>query len=145
MDKIEAQIRLDVEQYGYSVILLESFAYTIGLQKTFGHPEIIVLWEDASVTHSILHNAAKIIEEGKTLSDGELVDYVLADRLVKILNISNYPFLSSHFTVLHSRFYERQPPIMQILLPDADGKFPDEVDCNSTVRDLQLLDEVIKV
>lgn len=61
----------DVHNYGWSVIMIEateylpSFAYTIGLWRTYNHPEIISFGLTLKTLHAILNIAGENIKCGK--------------------------------------------------------------------------------
>jgi hypothetical protein len=71
--KAEKNIKSDVERYGWPVALFEkstatpSFAYTIGLWKTFNHPEIVVFGLPINLLHTILNDAGELVKGGKGL------------------------------------------------------------------------------
>ena len=59
-----------VDEYGWQVSMIESdgynpsFAYTIGLHKTFGHPELIMLGLGTKLMGNLLNVAARLIKDG---------------------------------------------------------------------------------
>ena len=61
----DAQMRSDIETYGWHVIkVLEDdegpgFAFTIGLFKRFGHPELIVFGLPLDTMHEMLNAAGE--------------------------------------------------------------------------------------
>lgn len=63
----------NIEKYGLTVIMIEatdylpSFAYSIGLWKKFGHPEIISFGLTTKTLHSIINIAADIVKSGQTI------------------------------------------------------------------------------
>jgi hypothetical protein len=54
----------DIEKYGFGVIMvpqtdyLPSFAYTVGLWKSYKHPELITLGMPIDILHTILNTVA---------------------------------------------------------------------------------------
>ena len=56
----------EIKHYGWTVILVEatyylpSFTYTIGLWKTYNHPELISFGKKANILHSILNTSGEV-------------------------------------------------------------------------------------
>ena len=65
----EAQIIRDVEQYGFHVAQFHgdgyspSFAYTIGLFKTYGYPELICFGLNLELLHSVLWSGKELLDK----------------------------------------------------------------------------------
>jgi hypothetical protein len=63
----------DIEEFGWSVLLIEatdylpSFAYTVGLWKNYNHPEIISFGLSTQTLHAILNIAGEIVKSGQRL------------------------------------------------------------------------------
>ena len=79
MDKVEKKIASDVAKFGWHVIMAFSdttrgppFAYTIGLETTFQHPEIILfgLNNDLEFMHHVLNEIGERVRKGETFSHG---------------------------------------------------------------------------
>ena len=144
--KAEKKIRGDVEKYGWSVGLFEkgtatpSFAYTIGLWKTYNHPEIIAFGLPVDLLYTILNDTANLIKEGKQLSLGVDNNEILTNlpvqfRQVDASNIPDYFGFAQWFND-----YESFPAI-QLFWPDKAGKFPWEPTYDEKYRfDQPLLD-----
>jgi hypothetical protein len=127
--KAEKNIRSDVEKYGWSVALFEkstatpSFAYTIGLWKTFNHPEVIAFGLPINLLHTILNDVGELIKEGKELplnvdNNDILLNLPVQIRQVDASNIPDYFGFAQWFN-------EYEPfPALQLFWPDKAGKFP---------------------
>lgn len=93
--------------------------HTHGLEKQYGHPELqIVLPIEPSIASGIIHNVVQIIKsytkQNKQIEDGEI--------LYKV--IMNYP-------VKFMKKYSEGKPILRILLPDENSKFPGDIGCDA--------------
>lgn len=144
--KAEKNIRNDVEEHGWSVALFEkgtatpSFAYTIGLWKTFNHPEVIAFGLPINLLHTILNDVGELVKEGKKLSlnidnNDILINLPIQLRQVDASNISDYFGFAQWFND-----YETFPAL-QLFWPDKAGKFPWESAYDEKYRfDQPLLD-----
>jgi hypothetical protein len=127
--KAEKKIRSDVEKYGWSVGLFEkgtatpSFAYTIGLWKTYNHPEIIAFGLPIDLLYTILNDTGELIKEGKQFSlsvdnNEILINLPVQFRQVDASNIPDYFGFAQWFND-----YELFTAL-QLFWPDKAGKFP---------------------
>ena len=61
MDERERKTHADIKEFGWHVLLIPedeqgpAFAYSVGLQKTFNHPEILVLGLDINLMHRMVN------------------------------------------------------------------------------------------
>lgn len=127
--KAEQKIRDDVENYGWSVGLFEkgtatpSFAYTIGLWKTFNHPEVIAFGLPINLLHTILNDVGELVKKGEELildvdNKDILLNLPVQLRRVDESNIPDYFGFAQWFN-------EYEPfPALQLFWPDKVGKFP---------------------
>ena len=125
----EKRIIEDVEKFGWHVGLFEptenepSFAYTIGLWKTYGHPEIISYGMTTKTLHEILNNAGEKVKEGNTLTidqeDMDIFETVPAQFITVDKNrISDYFGYCMWFNDY------KDFPALQLVWTDRHGQFP---------------------
>jgi hypothetical protein len=144
--KADKNIKSDVEKYGWTVALFEkstatpSFAYTIGLWKTFNHPEIVVFGLPINILYTILNDAGELVKGGKGLllnvdNNDILINLPVQLRRVDASNIPDYFGFAQWFN-------EYEPfPALQLFWPDKAGKFPWEPTYDEKYRlDQPLLD-----
>jgi len=150
LDHVEQKIVDDVERVGWSIMTVapaadsddpeEWFAYTIGLQKSFGWPEIICfgLATDAMVT--MLNNAvAELRERGIVPAPGIELNQVVNDYSARLRENESIPFNYLGFAnwfAKHAGMSE-PPARLQLIWPDKNGYFPDDPRCVPEVRQLQ--------
>ena len=92
-DEYSNKLTDDIVKYGFEVIMvpqtnyLPSFAYTVGLWKSYKHPELISLGLPIDTLHTMLNTVAfevikkeKLIEIGRNYHDISLI--ILARQLV---------------------------------------------------------------
>jgi len=72
-EQAEKRIIQDVEKFGFHMALLEddgylpAFAYSIGLFKTYQHPEIIIFGLKRNVMNNLLHYIGEEVKKGTKL------------------------------------------------------------------------------
>jgi len=74
-ENIVEKANADIEQYGWSTMYvdanrergMESLSYTIGLDETYDHPEVIVFGLPAETAHNILSAIAHAIKPPKRM------------------------------------------------------------------------------
>lgn len=126
---IEKGISDKVNEYGWQISLIESdgynpsFAYTIGLFKTFSHPELIIFGLGTKLMAELLNIAGEKIKKGQTIQldmdyDDFLVNYNC--RFIKV-NLDYYPdYLGYGSWFNRGNNYE----VYQLVWPNKQGNFP---------------------
>ena len=157
MEQFEKNIIDHVDSVGWSVIKVapesggddpdEWFAYTIGLSKTFGWPELICFGLDLADMHQILNQAVEECRRrdiSPTLGT-ELIDVLkgFPARLTEGDHISERYF---GYALWFARQYGETVNLrrLQLVWPDAEGRFPDDPDCEVGVRLLQTPCETVQ-
>jgi hypothetical protein len=138
---IQQDIADKIAQHGFMVMAVggshtePSFAYTIGLTER-GHPELIVFGLSARYAHQIIHNV--LVEMASEVpADGVLVE-----------NVANMPLVlrtvldteAEKYCVQGAYYYNarlKAPRYMQLVLPDANGRFPWDDGYAATTRKIQ--------
>lgn len=144
-DKLaEKRIIEDVEKFGWYVALFEptenepSFAYTIGLWKTYGHPEIISFGLTTKTLHEILNNAGKKVKEGNNLTTEQdnldIFEIVPAQFIAVDKNrISDYFGYCMQFNDY------KDFPALQLVWTDRQGRFPWQPEFEREFDDRQII------
>ena len=140
----EQAIIAGVEKYGWWVPMFKaegnapSFAYTIGLWKTFKHPEIICFGLPPRTIGQILNNAGSIIKEGE-----KMPLYVRYNRLFErgdavFLPINSEEQMRAYFG--YGLWYHKGLfPAIQLVWGDTANRFPWEEGFESKFRPFQPL------
>lgn len=74
----EERTTSNIEEFGLSVVAIEradylpSFAYSIGLWKKYGHPELISFGLTTKTLHEVINLAADIVKSGQRLETGKV-------------------------------------------------------------------------
>lgn len=132
----ERQIMADVEQYGCHLGLirgndhLPAFAYTIGLYRTYQHPEIICVGLSETVLFAVLTTAHELVKEGRQLVPGQGYDDFLEGYEVQFLSVDKayYPNYLGYAGWFYDSSWEF--PVVQLVWPDKEHHFPWEDDVN---------------
>ena len=128
--EIKARILEDVEKFGCHLALLEAndyltgYAYTIGLFKTFGHPEIICFGLHPDVLAPVLNQACDLVRQGETITPGILYDGFLEGYPIQFIEVdkSFYPNYVGYGCWYYD--YRVDFPLLQLVWPDKQHIFP---------------------
>lgn len=119
----------DVERYGLHILNVmpddagPGFAYTVGLYRSFGHPEVIIVGLRREVMHDVLNELAACVRAGRRYepaveSDEFLEGYTCTFRAVQSRLYDAYLGWANWF-------YERTPyPAVQLVYPDRENRWP---------------------
>lgn len=128
MDNRIHQTRALVAQNGWAVIQVPSdgsapnYAYTIGLLKTFGHPEVIMFGlPEQSLLH-ILNAVGEQVRTGVRFAEGVLAPELIENYDCAFRTVD--PAALSHYAGLACDFYESDFPMLHCIWPDELGRFP---------------------
>jgi len=128
-DEADDNIIEHVNTVGWSVAMIEatdylpSFAYTIGLWKSYGHPELISFGLTVKTLHEILNLAGENIKNGAQYKVGTVYSEFFTNGNAQLLavderNIRDY----FGYAVWFNKGQEF--PAMQLVWTDRDGKYP---------------------
>ncbi|MEO0868094.1 MAG: DUF4262 domain-containing protein [Cyanobacteria bacterium J06642_11] len=133
MEQSNAKILSDIEQYGCHVLhILEEenwprFTYSIGIEKTNNHPEIIVTGLRRDLAHSIINECHARIQAGETFE----VENFYGD-LIEGVDVTFRQVEPKHYTEYFGSaiwFYKsRNFRVLQLIYPSTSGIWPWEPD-----------------
>ncbi len=119
----------NVEKYGLEVMgvfgtdYFPTFSYTIGLTKTYNHPEIICFSLSIETAHIILNDVAKIIKAGNKIEIG--IDYtnlfVKSSSQFIAVDESN---LDEYFGQAFKYYQNKKFNAIQLVWTDTKNKLP---------------------
>ena len=127
--RTEKRIIKDVEQFGWHVALIEpnengpSFAFTIGLWKTYGHPEIISFGLTTKTLHEILNNAGEKVKEGNLLTIAQDDMDIFETIPAQFITVDKNRF-SDYFGYCMWFNDYKDFPALQLVWSDRQGRFP---------------------
>lgn len=141
----EQRIVDDVARFGWHVVLVRrfheddrpaasvgtlataayaaNFSYTVGLRHTFAHPEIVLVG-DWQYSRDLLNVAGDLVKEGSRFAPGDLTGEVLEGLEVRFASVDEAARLDC---LTFADWAARRRPFaaLQLLLPDAEGRWPD--------------------
>jgi hypothetical protein len=130
----DRELVANVERYGWAFMYVSPrksdpephlfWAYTIGVHRTWDHPELIVFGPPYEAAHGILVNAVNLIASGTPLEPGAQYRDILANHACRFLDVD--PPWYSAFLGFAQWYYEsaRGFPVRQLVIPDKAGRYP---------------------
>ncbi|SME95274.1 DUF4262 domain-containing protein [Pseudobacteriovorax antillogorgiicola] len=145
----EKAIVSDVEEYGCHLCYipsdgyLPSFAYTIGLHKTYGHPEVIVFGLSKELLCYILNHVHEAVKQGNSFVAQNQYDEFLEGYTVKLIEVAKEHYRD--YVGFGGWYYKAFDfPLLQVVWPDKMSVWPWEESFNKDWKFLQpLLDRNI--
>jgi hypothetical protein len=136
------KVRQNVDGYGFHLQGVfggddpprVAFTYTVGLIEKHDHPELVIFALDYDIAAQLLTTAVERIQRGERFVDGQRLEHIVANDLV--LRCRGVPANRAPYRLSAARaFYERDDlPVLQLVLPDPNGRFPDATDCDPAFR-----------
>jgi len=128
--KAEQEIIDDVEQFGCSIALFEAdnylpaFAYSIGLYKNFGHPEIICFGLQINVMTNLINDIRDMVKAGETVVPAKPYAEVIDNYDVQFVQVDKafYPNYLGYASWFYG--YSHDYPVLQLVWPDKQQLFP---------------------
>ncbi|MHB8880405.1 MAG: DUF4262 domain-containing protein [Thermodesulfovibrionales bacterium] len=140
-DKVLQKVQDDITKYGLSVITVPgdanspTISYSIGLWRSYNHPEIITFGLPPQVALIIINDIGERIKKGTRFKDG--------DRAEKL---SNFPMafvqvpkdrFEGNLNVALAYYEHSEFGVLQLVWPDKQGKFPWETGFQEELRKSQ--------
>jgi len=143
-DQYSNKLTDDIVKYGFGVIMvpqtnyLPSFAYTVGLWKSYKHPELISLGLPIDILHTMLNTVVFEVIKKKRIEIGRNYHDILEKYPVQFLTVDkrNIP---DYFGQAINYYQTVDFPALQLIWPDDKGIFPYESDFREDLIYLQPL------
>jgi Domain of unknown function (DUF4262)/Domain of unknown function (DUF4265) len=119
-----------VERYGWHLQMVVGdplhppWTYTIGLFTSFGHPELAMFGIGGNQATLLLNLMAERVQRGDRFVPGATDDGVLTEHQVRIAAVR--PEWYAPYFGMAIDWYLDEFPILQVVLPDRHGRFPDD-------------------
>lgn len=142
--KAKEAILNDIDKFGVHWALvpadnyLPAFVYTIGLYKTYRHPEVIIFGLPVPVLQTLINISCQLVQKGKKINPGSEYSDFLEGYNVSCLNAlqTYYPYYVGYACW----FYKSADfPLIQLVWPDKQHRFPWETEFNPDWKFLQPL------
>ena len=133
MDEADLRVRADIEKYGWHVAKIEGddqappWAFTIGLEHSFEHPEVLICGMEPELLHSLLNHVGELVKRGRHFQHDERADGILAQSppvFRDVLERWHGPFVGNAAWFYQDRSFR----VLQCFWPDASGALPWEPD-----------------
>jgi hypothetical protein len=144
-DGMEDTIRAGVEEHGwYSIGVgadgeLPAFSYTIGLHRTFGHPELICLGLRTKLMHAMFASCVDMIRHGAPPPVGVPFAGVVEGFDVQLRPVRAPDSYRQHLGYAIWFHGGREFPVLQLMWPDKQGRFPGDPDADPMLATRQPL------
>lgn len=132
MTYVNEKLLHDVKTVGWHVLGIKGdattpdVAHTVGLQQTFGHPELVMVGLKQQTLMSVVADLGKRVANGARLAVGSELDDVLEGfpvRFGAVLPVAHERFLPGAQEFYAGTAFEA----VQCLWPDREGRFPDDL------------------
>lgn len=123
------EVRQSVKEYGWFVVLLESDgylphrAYTVGLNQSFAHPDVVVHGLELAVMEQCLHEVGLRAQAGKKVAVERNEPGFLEDFQVRFLPVLQ-AHLCDHLAYAAAFYGSDNFQALQMVWPDRKGLFP---------------------
>jgi len=127
------QTESNIEKYGLTVIILEAteylpaFAYSLGLWKTFKHPEIICFGLTTKNLHALINDVAELVKQGQILATNRNYDEFFNNADTQFVKVDP-SYLSNYFGTAINYYNSDKFPALQFVWTDRNNKFPWDTD-----------------
>ncbi len=125
----DEKILHDFEVFGWHVVKVvgdsigPAFAFTIGLSRRFGHPELIMFGLPLDVMHSVLNLAGDAIKAGRRYEQGAVASELLEGHSCRLLPFPRAAYRD--FLGYACWFYQGDEfEALQCVWPDRAGRYP---------------------
>jgi Domain of unknown function (DUF4262) len=125
-NEYERNLLGNIQRHGWqctSVSASPPFSYTIGLYRSFGHPELIIFGLEHEVAHGILGVAARAAAAGHPFDLQSPTDRLLEGYSSVFVEVPQTEYENYVLSALW--YYEGKSfPLFQVVWPSASGDFP---------------------
>ena len=114
------------------------YSFSIGLFVHFEHPELVIFGIDHNIAATAINDACTLIERGHRFKHGDSSDEIFEGVNVMFMEVQ--PSFYSYYLGTAIWFYKSRSssfPVLQVVWPDTDHKFPWEKGCDPRCRKVQ--------
>jgi len=139
MDEKEQKVHRDIAKYGWHAVSVfekgeaPDFQYSIGFQRTFNHPEILIFGLEVDVMHGMLDRIAHGLRAGQRYDVGIAAADILVGYSCLFRPIPKNRF-RDYFGWALWYYADESFAALQCIWPDLSGRFPWDPDASDEVR-----------
>lgn len=132
----------DVREYGWHVVKVggddedPTFAFTIGLTRNYGHPELILFGLPFDAMHTVLDMAGAAIKSGGRFEAGATTDELLEDYACTFVTFPRSAY-RDHLGYASWFYGDEAFAALQCVWPDRDGRYPWQAGASAGFKALQ--------
>jgi hypothetical protein len=128
MDEHEAQTLADVDRFGWSVLEVSNdagpdFAYSVGMFRTLGHPEILLFGLPLDVMHHLINDVGEQVRAGTRYVTGQVTDEFLEGYDVTFRAVPTFQY-GGHLGWANWLYGGTDYPALQLVYPDRYHRWP---------------------
>ncbi len=128
-DELLLNTKLNIDKFGLQVIMVgstsycPSFAYSIGLTKSFNHPEIICFGLPNDLGHAIINDIAELIRNGETFKAGNISTNIFQNSKAAFINVDKRN-IKDYFGAALNYYEDSEFDALQVVWTDRNDNLP---------------------
>ena len=141
-EEFNKELDKSIAEYGWHVIKVMAdeegpgFCFSVGLFKSFGHPEIIIVGLDLDLGHELINLMGDEIREGVKFEAGQYYDDIIEEYSCYMLEVSKENYEGWLGTAIG--YYQSEDfPVLQCIYPTVDNVYPWQEEWPEEIEDLQ--------
>jgi hypothetical protein len=124
----DADLIADVAQHQWVVLKMTpgkatEYGYSVGLQKSFGHAELVAVGLDDDTMQELINDIGEAIEGGTVFHDGDVSSDFLDGYDVTFRAVPA-ELHAAHFAWAERFYPDTRYSVLQIVYPDRDRRWP---------------------
>ncbi len=133
LDKQEQKALDDIEKHGCHVLhVMEGegeprFAYSIGIEKSIGYPEITIQGLKKDLAHSMINNYNRRLREGEVFEPGRYYSDFIEGFDICFIEVDSKHY-KEYFGWANWLYDKKEFRVLQLIWPTVDGVWPWDVD-----------------
>lgn len=142
LSNTDQKILNDIEEYGWHAVKVPEdevgpgFGYSVGLYKSFGHPEIIIIGLKLDLIHSIINLIGEDIRSGKVFHTGQYYSGLIQGFECCFTSVEKKHY-DDYVRYAKWCYKGTDFPINQCVYPTVKGVYPWQDEWPKGIRDLQ--------
>ena len=152
MQNVVDSARAKVDKYGYTCISIApeletpTFTYSVGFQRNYGEPDIILVGFDPNLAHSLIEEFANKLKSGHRFGHkNQKVSEIIRNFDVQIKPVPRFLAFKSGKIAAGVLSDPDKHKMNQMVLPDKNGLFSSDIGVDITFsagQDIHLLDTI---
>ncbi|MFV1977193.1 MAG: DUF4262 domain-containing protein [Candidatus Scalindua sp.] len=129
MSEEDTKALKDIENYGCHILnVLEdseypNFSYSIGIEKTFNKPEMVIVGLKRELAHSLINDYCSRIKKGEIFEAGKYYSDFLEGFEVCFIDVAKKHY-KEHFGWANWLYKNNDFKVLQLIFPTTDNLWP---------------------